>query len=194
MYLAATIDACTRRSMRVPGARCVYPALDACTRRSMRVPGARCVYPALDACTRRCAGWCIRDHMETSLVKEAAHMAFGPERDAGRLHHWDHGSQYASEEFRSLLEKEGIVQSMSRKGNCYDNALSESFWATVKTECFDNFRNGVPPTQGQVVRSLFHYIELFYNRERLHSALEYKSPVQFENDWTRDHWTENVST
>ncbi|RYX83628.1 hypothetical protein EON83_13570 [bacterium] len=167
----------------------------------------------IDAFTRRCAGWCLRDNlvpprqfgasetiwclrdnMETSLVKEAALMAFGEKSDAQRLHHSDRGSQYTSEDFRSLLAKESIVQSMSRKGNCYDNALSESFWATVKTECFDNFRSEIPSTKAQVVRSLFHYIELFYNRERLHCALGYKSPVQFEDDWTHDHCTENVST
>lgn len=74
---------------------------------------------------------------------------------------------------------------MSRKGNCYDNALAESFWATVKTECFDNFRHGIPKTRDEALRSLFHYIELFYNPKRLHSALGYKSPVQFEQSWTQ---------
>ena len=73
---------------------------------------------------------------------------------------------------------------MSRKGNGYDNALSESFWATVKTECFDNFRSGAPQTKAQAVTALFRYIELFYNRERLHSALDYRSPIQFEKYWT----------
>ena len=78
---------------------------------------------------------------------------------------------------------------MSRKGNGYDNALGESFWATVKTECFDNFRSGIPETKAHAIGSLFHYIELFYNRERLHSALDYKSPAQFEKDWTQKHFT-----
>jgi transposase InsO family protein len=110
------------------------------------------------------------------------------------LHHSDRGSQYASEGFRLLLEKEQILQSMSRKGNCYDNALSESFWATVKTECFDNFRDGIPKTRAEALRSLFHYIELFYNRERIHSALGYKSPLQFKNDWNKGNITQNVST
>ena len=132
----------------------------------------------LDASTRKCAGWCARDNMETALVKEAAKMAFG----AGSItiHHSDRGSQYASEGFRLLLEQEQRLQSMSRKGNCYDNALAESFWATVKTECFDNFRDGIPKTRNEALRALFHTIELFYNRERLHSALGYKSPVHFE--------------
>ena len=100
----------------------------------------------MDAFTRRCAGWCARDNMETQLVKDAAHMAFASASASAseRVHHSDLGSQYASESFRLLLAEEEITQSMSRKGNCYDNALGESFWATVKTECFDNFRPGIP--------------------------------------------------
>ena len=106
----------------------------------------------MDAFTRRCAGWCARDNMETQLVKDAAHMAFAsasaPASASERVHHSDRGSQYASESFRLLLAEKEITQSMSRKGgcplgNCYDNALGESFWATVKTECFDNFRPGI---------------------------------------------------
>ena len=79
-------------------------------------------------------------------------------------------------------------------GRRYDNALSESFWATVKTECFDNFRSGIPQTKSEVIQKLFYYIELFYNRERLHSALDYKSPVQFERDWTQQNFTVQAST
>jgi putative transposase len=148
----------------------------------------------LDAFTRRCAGWSARDNMETQLVKEAAQMAFGAGLGNEPLHHSDRGCQYTSESFRCLLEHQEIGQSMSRKGNCYDNALSESFWATVKTECFDNFRSGIPQTRAEVLQKLFHYIELFYNRERLHSALGYKSPVQFERDWTQQHFTVQLST
>lgn len=92
-----------------------------------------------------------------------------------------------------MLKKEQILQSMSRKGNCYDNALSESFWATVKAECLDNFRDGIPKNRAQALRSLFHYIELFYNREGMHSALGYKSPLQFERDWMQGDTTQNVS-
>ncbi len=105
----------------------------------------------MDAFTRRCAGWCARDNRETQLVKDAAHMAFASASASAsaseRVHHSDRGSQYASESFRMLLEKEAVTQSMSRKGNCYDNALGESFWATVKTECFDNFGQGLPETK-----------------------------------------------
>ena len=123
-------------------------------------------------------------------------MAFGSssECDHASIHHSDRGSQYASEPFRLLLEGEQITQSMSRKGNCYDNAMMESFWATLKTECgkafgFDNFREAIPETRQQAQGMIFRYIELFYNRERFHSALDYQSPVQFENNWTQQHHT-----
>lgn len=148
----------------------------------------------VDAFSRRCAGWCARDNMETQLVKDAAYMAFASASASERVHHSDRGSQYASESFRLLLAKEEITQSMSRKGNCYDNALGESFWATVKTECFDNFRATIPRTKAQAMTALFGYIELFYNRERLHSALDYRSPVQFEKDWAKQNFIDNVST
>jgi transposase InsO family protein len=150
----------------------------------------------LDAFSRRCAGWCARDNMETSLVRHAAQMAFGssPHCEAASIHHSDRGSQYASEPFRLLLQSEQITQSMSRKGNCYDNAMMESFWATLKTECFDNFRDAIPETRQQAQGMIFRYIELFYNRERFHSALDYLSPVQFENNWTKQHLTVQRST
>jgi putative transposase len=121
-------------------------------------------------------------------------MAFSAGLGSEPVHHSDRGSQYASELFRFLLEHEEIQQRMSRKGTCYDNALSESFWVTVKTECFDNFRSGIPQTRAEVLQKLFHYIELFYNRERLHSALGCKSPVQFERDWTQQNFTVRIST
>jgi len=115
----------------------------------------------VDAFSRRCAGWCARDNMETQLVKDAANRAFASASvlASERFHHSDQGSQYASESFRLLLEQEDVIQSMSRRGNCYDNALGESFWATVKTECFDNFRCGMPQTKAQAMTALFHYIE-----------------------------------
>ena len=72
---------------------------------------------------------------------------------------------------------------MSRKGNCYDNAMMESFWATLKTECFNNFHDGIPHTRLQARQQIFRYIELFYNPKRLHSALDYCSPIEFENQY-----------
>lgn len=134
----------------------------------------------LDGYSRKCAGWSADDNMETFLVLRAAKRAFA-NVDA-KIHHSDRGSQYASEDFRRFLADNDITQSMSRKGNCYDNAMMESFWATLKTECFDNFRNGIPATRQEAKQKLFAYIEVFYNRKRLHSALGYQSPMQFEEN------------
>lgn len=132
----------------------------------------------VDGYSRRCAGWSAGDNMETPLVLRAAQRAFADGN--AKIHHSDRGSQYASEIFRDFLRDNGVTQSMSRTGNCYDNAVMESFWATLKTECFDNFRNGIPPTRQEAKQRLFSYIEVFYNRQRLHSSLGYCSPVQFE--------------
>ena len=137
----------------------------------------------LDGYSRKCAGWSADDNMETSLVLRAAQRAFaaaGIGADASAaVHHSDRGSQYASEGFRNFLSDCDIVQSMSRRGNCYDNALMESFWATLKTECFDNFRSGIPQTRQQAKQLLFAYIEVFYNRKRLPktSALGAQLPI-----------------
>ena len=136
----------------------------------------------LDGYSRRCAGWSAADNMETSLVLRAGQRALADtnaDADA-KIHHSDRGSQYASEMFRNFLQGNEIIQSMSRRGNCYDNALMESFWATLKTECFDNFRRGIPATRQEAKQKLFSYIEVFYNRKRLHSSLGYCSPVEFE--------------
>lgn len=95
----------------------------------------------------------------------------------GCLHHSDQGSQYASKEYLEMLEKYGFCRSMSRKGDCYDNAVTESFFATLKLELFE----GRPlMSRKETIRELYDYIELFYNRQRLHSALGYMSPVNFE--------------
>jgi len=140
----------------------------------------------LDGYSRKCAGWSAADNMEAPLVLRAAQRAFA-DADANanananaKLHHSDRGSQYASELFRDFLQDNEVIQSMSRKGNCYDNALMESFWATLKTECFDNFRGGIPATRQEAKQKLFSYIEVFYNRKRLHSSLGYCSPIEFE--------------
>ena len=136
----------------------------------------------LDGYSRRCAGWSAADNMETPLVLRAAQRALA-DADAdtkAKIHHSDRGSQYASEMFRDFLQDNEVVQSMSRKANCYDNALMESFWATLKTECFDNFRDGIPATRQEAKQKLFSYIEVFYNRKRLHWSLGYCSPIEFE--------------
>jgi putative transposase len=130
--------------------------------------------------------------METPLVLRAAERAFaqssqhvGQNFGEAKIHHSDRGSQYASEAFRDFLKEHQVDQSMSRGtlwvvANCYDNAMMESFWATLKTECFDNFRGGIPATRAEAKQKLFAYIEVFYNRKRSHSSLDYCSPIEFE--------------
>ena len=100
-------------------------------------------------------------------------------RKAPKLHHSDRGSQYASAGYRQLLDQHGIQGSMSRKGNCYDNATQESFYHTLKTEhvFHEQYKN-----LAEARTSLFHYIEIFYNRQRSHSSLDYKSPTRFEEE------------
>lgn len=118
--------------------------------------------------------------METPLVLRAAQRALTETDTQKRVHHSDRGSQYASELFRDFLANEEVAQSMSRKANCYDNALMGSFWATLKTECFNNFLEGIPATRQDAKQQIFRYIEVFYNRKRLHSSRGYCSPVEFE--------------
>jgi putative transposase len=132
----------------------------------------------IDLCSRKVVGWSMADHMETSLVSDALKMAIARRRPSkGLLHHSDRGVQYASEDYLSLLQSSGMTTSMSRKGDCYDNAVMESFWASLKTELVnhEHYR-----TLEQARASIFDYIEVFYNRKRLHSSLGYLSPESFE--------------
>ena len=133
----------------------------------------------MDLFSRRIVGWDAREHMERSLVigalENAVAASSGPLR--GLLHHSDQGSQYASHDFGAALGALGIESSMSRRGNCYDNAAMESFWATLKAECFDR---EIPTTRRQARSMIFDYIETFYNPRRRHSSLGYLSPAQFE--------------
>ena len=134
----------------------------------------------LDACSRRIVGWAADDAMPTSLVARAFERAVQAQRPApGLLHHSDRGSQYASDAYRELLRRCGAVASMSRPGNCYDNARMESFWATLKGELIGDH---VFATRAEAKSALFRYIEVFYNRVRLHGALGYTSPVDFEHN------------
>jgi putative transposase len=136
----------------------------------------------LDLCTRRVVGWSLQPHMESSLVKEALSRAVGRHRPAaGLLHHSDRGVQYTSSAYQALLTKNGFTASMSRKGNCYDNAAMEAFWSTLKSELI---HQTVFTDQQEARRAIFEYIEVFYNRERLHSALGYQSPLDFEQSLT----------
>ena len=133
----------------------------------------------LDLHSRKVVGWAFAESLHTSLPLAALRMALGQRRPArGLLHHSDRGCQYASAEYRRLLSVHGLDASMSRTGNPYDNAWVESFFSTLKTECL---HRSSPATRLETQALAFDYIETFYNRPRLHSALGYQSPVDFEN-------------
>ena len=136
----------------------------------------------LDLYSRRIVGWSMRSEMTAQLVIDALVMAIW-RRGAPKelLHHSDQGSQYTSEEFQRLLIAHGIVCSMSRQGNCWDNAAMESFFSTLKTERLSRCRYA---TRDQARADVFDYIERFYNPRRRHSVLGYVSPVQFEQKVT----------
>jgi transposase InsO family protein len=132
----------------------------------------------LDLCSRKIVGWSMAEHMETELVQDALTMALARRSpEAGLLHHSDRGSQYASDDYQQALEVGGMICSMSGRGECWDNACMESFWSTLKTELVHHERYA---TREQARQSIFEYIEVFYNRQRLHSALGYRSPEAFE--------------
>lgn len=132
----------------------------------------------LDRCTRRCIGWAFDDTLATTLPLAALEMALKQRRPpAGLVHHSDRGVQYASAAYRERLARAGVIPSMSRRGNCYDNALMESFWSTLKCGLVHRTHFA---TRAQARAAIFEWIEAFYNRTRFHSALGYKSPVDFE--------------
>ena len=133
----------------------------------------------MDLCSRRILGWSTHESLATQLPNAALERALQTRGSSprGLLHHSDRGCQYTSAEFRKHLQLRGITASMSRRANCYDNATMESFWATLKTECFGTT---VPSTRSQARAMVFDYIETFYNPVRLHSALGFQSPMAFE--------------
>ena len=136
----------------------------------------------LDACSRRVVGWAMADHLGGDLTQAALTMALARRRPGTDLiQHTDRGSQYTAAAYRALLGAHGVTASMSRTGDCYDNALAESFFATLKTELIDR----QPwPTHRAARQAIFEWIEGFYNRQRLHSALGYQSPSVFEESLT----------
>jgi transposase InsO family protein len=132
----------------------------------------------LDLFSRRIVGWSMAGHMRTELVSDALGMALAARHPGNDLlHHSDRGVQYASDAYQKILADHGIEVSMSRSGNCYDNAVMESFWATLKTELVYQMDYA---TLEEARASIFEYIEVFYNRQRLHSSLGYVSPERFE--------------
>jgi transposase InsO family protein len=135
----------------------------------------------IDLCSRRIVGWSMADHMRASLCIDALTMALLHRRPGeGLLHHSDRGVQYACEDYQAQLEKHGLECSMSRKGNCYDNAVMESFWGSYKQEEVYQQPNGRFASFEQARTRSFQYIEIFYNRKRRHSSIGYQSPEQFE--------------
>lgn len=132
----------------------------------------------MDLYSRQIIGWAMDSTMTKQLAMDAFKQAIGRRNPPqGLIHHSDRGSQYASKEYQKLLKKYGCIPSMSRKGNCYDNACMESFFGTLKRELvYDEHYK----TRDQAKSSIFRYIEIFYNRQRLHSKLGYKTPYEFE--------------
>ena len=132
----------------------------------------------LDLRSRRVVGWSMSQSMERGLVMDALRMALSRRRPGiGVLHHSDRGSQYASDDCQKLLGEHGMTCSMSRKGNCWDNAVVESFNATIKTELI---HRATWKTREEVRAAIYSYIETWYNAKRLHSTLGYRSPIEFE--------------
>ena len=136
----------------------------------------------LDLFSRRVVGWKLGESLEAELVVTALQNAlFLRQAPSGLIFHSDRGCQYTSQAVRQRLRAIGVVQSMSGQGNCYDNARAEAFFSSLKTECF-------PPqncfaSKAQARREIFEYIEIYYNNQRLHSALGYQTPKQYESAW-----------
>ncbi len=136
----------------------------------------------LDVFSRRIIGWAMADHLRAELVVDALDMAITRRKpQAGVIHHSDHGSQYTSLAFGQRLHDAGLLASRGSRGDCYDNALMESFFATLECELLDG---RAFPTHHAARLALFEFIEGFYNTQRRHSALGYCSPMNFERRWT----------
>ena len=132
----------------------------------------------LDLCSRTAVGWSMGESLETGLVLDALKMAQQRRRPGdGLIHHSDRGSQYASDDYGDLLKSYGMQMSMSRKGDCWDNAVMESFFGTLKKELVHHRKYR---TRAEARQDIFEFIEVFYNRERLHSSLGYMSPLNYE--------------
>ena len=133
----------------------------------------------IDLYSRKVIGWSMDSRMKADLVNNALLMAIWQRKpQSGLVWHTDRGSQYASDSHRSILTQHGITQSMSRRGDCWDNAVAESFFHSVKTELTHHHKF---KTREEARHVIFEYIEVFYNRVRIHSANGYLSPVEYES-------------
>jgi putative transposase len=132
----------------------------------------------LDLFSRRVVGWAMDKRMTRQLTRRALHMAVQRRRPpTGLIHHTDRGSQYASGDYQNDLKANGVVCSMSAKGRCYDNAVAESFFHSLKVELVHGQRFA---SREQAMSAIFKYMEVYYNTKRLHSALDYCSPAAYE--------------
>jgi transposase InsO family protein len=132
----------------------------------------------LDTYSRKIVGWSMSERHDTALVQAALHMALQQRQpEAGLIHHSDRGSEYASTSYQTLLQEHQIQVSMSKKGDCYDNSMIESFWATLKKECMEKT---IFSSRHEARNAIFWYIEVYYHRKRRHSSLGYISPVEYE--------------
>jgi len=145
----------------------------------------------LDLFSRRVVGFAMSEHIDRALVLEALRVAVGRRvPNFGLMHHSDRGSQYASGDYQDALDDLGVVCSMSRKGNCWDNAVAESFFATLKTELVYTRRFA---TRAEAREAIFEYIEVFYNRRRRHSTIGYMSPMDFEMQFNQEMSTAKLA-
>jgi len=139
----------------------------------------------LDLFGRRIVGWAMSQWIDETLVSSALQMAIQHRHpQPGLLHHSDRGSQYASDGYQDILDQVGMVCSMSRKGNCWDNAVMERFFGSLKREWI---KDKIYPTREDAKKDLFRYIEWFYNTQRRHAALEYQTPAAVEEQYRKEH-------
>jgi putative transposase len=144
----------------------------------------------LDLFNREVVGWSLKPHMTEDIVTDALTMAWFRRRPAaGLMHHSDRGSQYAGDAFQKKLKAYGMICSMSRKGNCWDNAPTESWFNSFKNERVHGVRYA---THAEMKSESFEYIEVFYNRRRQHSTLGYQSPIRFLESWRREQHQEKL--
>ncbi len=135
----------------------------------------------VDAWSRRVVGWSIADHLRAELVCDALDMATWRRRPSGTIHHSDHGSQYTSWAFGQRLRTAGLLGSMGTVGDALDNAMAESFFATLQIELLDRHKW---ETRAELAQAIFEWIEAFYNPERRHSSIDYQSPIDYEQAHT----------